>query len=149
MSTATDFGKLLIAATVLLATACEQQAEPAPTAAAPPVPASIAPVPATAPVAALPSAENSPIWFVPASVSECAQGETAVVHWNASKFPGVTVVKVSMVLADGSESLFATTTAENSKETGPWARGGLEVVLRDDATNDELARVKIPGTPCQ
>lgn len=145
-------GALLVATSMLFVSACtktpEPEATPAPvTDVAPPVAPEIpAPAPVAAPVLIT---KDSPIWFEPEAISECAKAQVAKIHWNAAGFPGVTTVEVLITNADGEETLFAATGVVNEKETGPWARGGTEFILRDKATSTELARAKIPSLPCE
>lgn len=137
----------LVLAVSLMASACQQQAEPESAPVEPTQP--VATAPEAAPAPAVPAtAQASAITFEPAAISECAVDQKAMVRWDVTGAPDVTLVRVYMVLADGKESLFATSTPKSEKETGPWARGGLEVVVRDDATDAELARTKVPGLPC-
>lgn len=143
---------LLIALGTLLS-ACNREAE-APVAPAPaPASAPEAPVagalPPPAPVAAEPViTEDSPIWFEPASISECSKGEAITVHWNAAGFPGVKTIEISVAGKDG-DTLFATAGAVQSKQTGPWALAGTEFVLRDAAAKTELQRTRVPAAPCE
>ena len=145
-------GAILVATSTLFVSACtkspEPEATPAPVAkVASPAAAEIpAPAPVAAPVLI---SKDSPIWFEPEAISECAKAEVAKVHWNAAGFPGVTTVEVLIANADGKEILFAATGVVNEKETGPWARGGTEFILRDKANSTELARAKIPSLPCE
>ena len=94
-------------------------------------------------------AEGSPIWFEPDRIDDCAKGVAGVIHWDASSFPGVPVVKVVLPAEDGSESVFAVAGAVGEKETGPWLVAGSEVILRDTATDEELARARMPGAACE
>jgi len=144
-------GAIFIATSTLLASGCSSPADPQDTAAASEAAPVAAPeIPAPAPVAApVVFTKDSPIWFEPEALSECAKGEVAIVHWNAAGFPGVSTVEVSIANATGEETLFAATGVVNQKETGPWARGGTEFVLRDKATSNELARAKLPSLPCE
>ena len=98
---------------------------------------------------AAPITEDSPIWFEPASVEDCVKSASGVIHWNASSFPDVKVVKVALPGKDGAEGVFAVSGSVGQKETGPWLIAGSEVILRDNATGKELARAKMPGVPCQ
>jgi hypothetical protein len=140
-------GAIFIATSTLLASGCSSPADPASSEAAP---VAAPEIPAPAPVAApVVITKDSPIWFEPEALSECAKGEVAMVHWNAAGFPGVSTVEVSIANATGEEILFAATGVVNQKETGPWARGGTEFVLRDKATSNELARTKLPSLPCE
>lgn len=146
-------GAIFIATSTLLASGCTSPADPqdAPAPATSEVAPAVEPeIPAPAPVAApVVITKDSPIWFEPDALSECAKGEVAIVHWNAAGFPGVSTVEVSIANATGEETLFAATGVVNQKETGPWARGGTEFVLRDKATSNELARAKLPSLPCE
>lgn len=139
---------LLIALAALLS-ACDRQAAAPATPAAEPAPVADAPPP-PAPVAAEPViTQDSPIWFEPVAISDCSKGEVLTVHWNASGFPGVKTVEVSVSGKEGAETLFATTGVVQQKDTGPWALAGTEFVLRDAATKAELQRTKVPGAPCE
>lgn len=91
---------------------------------------------------------DSPIWFEPERVSSCAKDTVGTLHWNASSFPGVQTVQVTMPGTDGKEGLFALSGTIGQKETGPWMIGGMEVVLRDGAGGRELARARVPSLPC-
>jgi hypothetical protein len=152
MNSRTIIGAILVATITLFASACskapESEGTQAPVAeSASPTPSEIpAPAPVAAPVLI---SKDSPIWFEPEAISECAKAETAKVHWNAAGFPGVTTVEVLIADSDGKEILFAATGVINEKQTGPWARGGTEFILRDKATSTELARAKIPSLPCE
>lgn len=94
-------------------------------------------------------AEGSPIWFEPSRIDGCERGVSGVIHWDASSFPGVQVVKVALPAKDGTESVFAVSAVTGEKETGPWLGVGSEVILRDNATDEELARAEMPGLPCE
>ena len=125
--------------------ACSDKA-PAP----PATEASAAPTPAASVVAAVPASvpADSPIQFEPASLSDCGSGEVVMVRWDASRYPGVSSVKVLVNNGEGGENLFAATGVTDQKETGVWTRAGSEFILRNNDNDAELARVKVPGTPC-
>lgn len=147
-----------LAASAMFLSACNKAPEqPAPADAAAPV----ATAPATGPVqpagtaapatADAPITKDSPIWFEPESISTCpgTPAVTGVVHWNASSFPNVTTVQLTMPAGDGKpEGMFTVSANVGQKETGPWLEAGTEFVLRDNATGAELARAKVPGEPC-
>ena len=143
-----------LAASAILLSACGKGpdqaapagAQPAPVAGVPAQPAAPAPAAAQGPIT-----QDSPIWFEPASVSTCdgTPAVTGVVHWNASSFPNVTTVQVTMPAGEGKpDGMFAVSANVGQKETGPWLEAGTEFVLRDNANGAELARAKMPGTPC-
>lgn len=135
----------LLTATAIIAGCGKQPASETSTAAAP----AASEIPPPAPVVAEPViTQDSPIWFEPERVSDCSKGEVLTVHWNASSFPGVSVVEISVAGKDGAEALFASTGVINQKQTGPWALAGTEFVLRDQATKQELQRTRVPSTPC-
>jgi hypothetical protein len=146
-------GALAIVTIALVGVACQKEPETTSVAATPSAeaPADQATAPAVAPpVEAAPViTKDSPIWFEPEAISECAKDEKAMVHWNAGGFPGVVTVKVAIVTKPDEETVFAVTGVVNQKETGPWIRGGTEFVLRDNANGTELARAKVPSIPCQ
>ena len=140
---------------VALLSACGKAPEQAAAdAGQPPAPAADAPgvaqPAAPADAAAAPITRDSPIWFEPASVSACpGTAVTGVVHWNASAFPNVTTVQVTMPAGEGKpDGMFAVSANVGQKETGPWLEAGTEFVLRDNANGAELARAKMPGEPC-
>lgn len=130
---------------LLVLAACSDKA-PAPSAS----PAGDAPAAsastAAAAVASVPA--DSPIQFEPASLSDCGTGDVVKVRWDASRYPGVSSVKVLVNNGEGGENLFAATGVTDEKETGAWARAGSEFILRNNDNDAELARVKVPGTPC-
>lgn len=104
-----------------------------------------------APPVEAPITRDSPIWFEPESVSTCegAAPLAGIVHWNASSFPGVTTVQVTMPAGEGKpDGMFAVSANVGQKETGPWLAAGTEFVLRDNANGVELARAKMPGAAC-
>ena len=127
----------------------QEAATPAPADAAPATDAATGPVAAATDATQAPLTEDSPIWFEPASVEDCVKSASGVIHWNASAFPEVKVVKVALPAKDGTEGVFAVSGAVGQKETGPWLIAGSQVVLRDNATGKELARASMPGVPCQ
>ena len=94
--------------------------------------------------------KDSPIWFEPESLSTCpgAAPTTGVVHWNASSFPGVVTVQLTMPAEGKPDGMFTIAGTVGQKETGPWLAAGTEFVLRDNANGAELARAKMPGAPC-
>lgn len=104
---------------------------------------------ASAVAADAPVTRESPIWFEPEAVSSCAKDFVGTVHWNASSFPGVQTAQLTLPGADGVEGVFALSANVGEKETGPWMRGGMEVVLRDGETKRELHRARLPSLPCQ
>ena len=130
----------------LALSACNRQPD-APAAAAPAASLDAPPAPAPVPVEAT-ITQDSPIWFEPATVSECSKGDVVTVHWDGSRFPGVATVEVSVAGKEGADTLFAITGVANQKQTGPWALAGTEFVMRDAATKAELQRTKVPGAPC-
>ena len=144
---------LLLVATgaLVLAAACSRQPDTTPALAPPATTVAPAPV-ATVAVAAVPAepaiTKDSPIWFEPEAMSSCAKGQTIVVHWNAASFPGVRTVKVNVPGEGDQEGTFAVAGVVGQKETGPWARGGGEFILRDAANDAELNRTRIPSLPC-
>jgi hypothetical protein len=142
-------------ASALLLSSCGKGQEQAPAGEATPAPAADAAAKAAAPapveVAQAPITKDSPIWFEPESVSTCegTPAVTGVVHWNASSFPNVTTVQVTMPAGEGKpDGMFAVSANVGQKETGPWLEAGTEFVLRDNANGAELARAKMPGAPC-
>ena len=146
MKTSTSLLLLLAIAAGL--SACDRQANaPAAPAATAPAVADAPPAPAPVPAEAV-ITQDSPIWFEPASVSECSKGDVVTVHWNASGFPGVATVEISVAGKEGADTLFATTGVIQQKDTGPWALAGTEFVMRDAATHTELQRTKVPSAPC-
>jgi hypothetical protein len=143
----------ILATSALLLSACGKGQEAAKPAATPSAPAAQVPAEAAAPAVAAqaPITKDSPIWFEPESVSTCpgAPAVTGVVHWNASSFPNVTTVQVTMPAGEGKpEGMFAVSANVGQKETGAWLEAGTEFVLRDNANGTELARAKMPGAPC-
>lgn len=143
----------ILATSALLLSACGKGQEAAGPAATPSAPAAQAPAEPAAPAVAAqaPITRDSPIWFEPESVSTCpgAPAVTGVVHWNASSFPNVTTVQVTMPAGEGKpEGMFAVSANVGQKETGAWLEAGTEFVLRDNANGAELARAKMPGAPC-
>lgn len=142
-----------LAASALFLSACGKGQDQAPPVEAQPAPAAAAQpaAPNAAEVAQAPITKGSPIWFEPESVSACpgTPGVTGVVHWNASSFPNVTTVQVTMPAGEGKpDGMFAVSANVGQKETGPWLEAGTEFVLRDNANGAELARAKMPGEPC-
>jgi hypothetical protein len=142
-----------LAASAILLSACGKGQEPAApadtqaAAAAAATPTAAAPAPA----ADAPITKNSAIWFEPESISTCpgTPAVTGVVHWNASSFPNVTTVQLTMPAGEGKpEGMFTVSANVGQKDTGPWLEAGTEFVLRDNATGAELARAKVPGEPC-
>lgn len=146
---------LAVSGALALIAGCDRSPAPAP-AVTPPAPvaaaASVA-VPAAAVVPAAPAepviTKDSPIWFEPEALSSCAQGQKVTVHWNAASFPGVKTVKINVPAEAGQEGTFAVAGVVGEKETGPWARGGGEFILRDAATDAELNRTRLPSLPCE
>ena len=144
-----------LAASVLLLSACgkgQDQATSTGTQAAPTAVEPAQPAAAPAQPAQPPITKDSPIWFEPESVSLCpgTAPVVGVVHWNASTFPNVTTVQVTMPTTEGKpDGMFAVSANIGQKETGPWLAAGTEFVLRDNANGAELARAKVPGEPCQ
>ena len=143
-------GLSTLAIIAILATGCEQKsattavpAAPAPVAETPAAPVSAPAEPAVAVIT-----QDSPIWFDPEALSSC-EGAIATVHWNASSFPGVKTAKVGIPNGDGTEGTFAFAASVGEKETGKWARGGAEFILRDGSTDAELARAVYPSLPCE
>lgn len=142
-------GLSTIAIIALLASGCDKPAATTPAPAAPSVVAEAAPAPEEVPAATAPITQHSPIWFEPEALSACAKDQVAVIHWNASMFPGVTTVKITTPIKEGEEAVFAVTGNINQKEAGPWIRGGTVFIMRNNADDSELARAEFPSLPCQ
>lgn len=145
-------GLATIAIIALLASGCDKPAATTPAPAAPSGAAEMAP--ATEVVAASPATpaaiiQDSPIWFEPEALSSCAKDQEAVIHWNASMFPGVTTVKIATPSEEGEEAVFAVAGNVNQKEAGSWVRGGTVFIMRDNADDTELARAEYPTLPCK
>lgn len=105
--------------------------------------------------ASVPAATSEPaakpkgaIWFEPAALSTCGKPEKVVVHWDARPFPEVKAVDIMGVKKDGTETLFLAAGRRGERETGAWMRGGSEMILRNKANGDELARTQIESLPC-
>jgi hypothetical protein len=146
---------LLASALLLAACGKGQDQQPAPGAApaadAGPAAQPSAPAAPAADAAAAPITKDSPIWFEPASISACpgTAPVVGVVHWNASRFPNVTTVQLTMPAGEGKpDGMFTVSANVGQKETGPWLAAGTEFVLRDNASGTELARAKMPAEPC-
>lgn len=142
-------GLSTLAILALLTTACDQKSATTPVPAAPAVVAETPAAPAAEAVepAVAVITQDSPIWFDPEALSSCAPA-IATVHWNATSFPGVKTAKVGIPMGDGTEGTFALAAAIGEKQTGNWARGGAEFILRDGSTDVELARAVYPSLPC-
>lgn len=115
-----------------------------------PAPA-VSPSTTTAAPAATPEPPAKPmgaIWFEPAALSACGKPEKVVVHWDARAFPDVKAVDIMGVKKDGTEALFLAAGRRGERETGAWMRGGSEMILRNKASGDELARAQIERLPC-
>ncbi len=89
--------------------------------------------------------------ITPDSYSSCPQTtrEVAMVEWDASA-AGVRAVKVMALGKNGVEGMFAGASKPvGSKQSGPWMGAGVTFVLRDNATNQELARTVAGSKPCE
>lgn len=130
-------------ATVLAASGCDRS--PAPAAPATTLPAS---EPVVGAAATQPTAAKA-LWLEPASLSSCAKGEVVTVHWDPSGFPDVKRVDVTSPAKGGTEATFAKSgPIGGSKQTGPWMKAGVSMILRDQADGHELARVVMGSLPC-
>ncbi len=90
------------------------------------------------------------ITITPDSYSSCprTKGEVAMVEWDASS-AGVRAVRVVTLGTNGVEGMFANGKPVGSKQTGPWMGAGVTLVLRDRATDRELARAVGGSKPCE
>ena len=144
---------LCLAGAVAL-TACtpsEPSSAPAPDAGAPAADVA-ATTPATPATTATPAAATG-VWFEPAALSACAPGNQIVnIHWNFAD-PAITQVKILVPSKDANgaetEGLFALTTPQGNKESGPWMGAGKTVIVRNAADDTELGRASVGSIPCQ
>lgn len=132
-------------------TACQRADEPE-NATGPGVAPAPAAAQATAPTTASVEAKSTGVAKVtlePSTFESCTPNKfiSAKVGWDASA-SGVGIVDVKTVAADGSETLFATSGAVGSKETGPWIGPGSVIVVRNHDTGAELGRVTAGAKPC-
>lgn len=99
--------------------------------------------------ATVPDTEKAPLRFEPAALSACGSGRDVVtVSWDVTTISDAPSVRVLTVGKEGAERLFAATGPRGSKDTGPWARAGSVMTVRDPAGN-ELARASIESIPCE
>lgn len=127
-------------------TACSQRADEPENAASTGAPAATAPGANAAPAS---TANGAKVTFEPAAFESCTPNKFSVakVSWDASA-SGAATVDVKTVAADGSETLFATTGAVGSKETGPWIGPGSVIIVRHHDTGAELGRGVAASKPC-
>jgi hypothetical protein len=89
------------------------------------------------------------IAVTPAAVPDCsyiAPALTGTVRWNVSGQAENTAVYV--LPPGGKEAQFVAGGAEGAAETGPWVSPGLRFILRDTATQRELASTQVASAPC-
>jgi len=94
-----------------------------------------------------PAKPRGPIWFEPSALSTCGKSVKVTVSWSV-RAPEVKQVNIMAVKKDGTETLFGSAGRYGSKETGPWMRGGSEMVLRNKTDGAELGRAKVDSLPC-
>ena len=82
----------------------------------------------------------------PNTVRVCEPPATAKVSWNAAE-AGVSGVKI-FVRADGVETLFASSGAKGSADTGAWVRPKTVFILKDADGTQQLATLVIGSESC-
>jgi hypothetical protein len=96
------------------------------------------------------SKETHGITVSPSAMGDCEANKIVTVSWDATKKPNVVPPLDIYVSDDGRvEKLFVQGGLSGQEVTGPWAKANITFILKEKATNKELARAAIAATPCK